>query len=102
MLNSETLHHTPYTLYPIPYTLYPTPYILHPTSCNLCPMLNNETQAGGYVVNVGGIWRVTTASGAGASVSTKDHQYLAVSRSFGDTELKQPTQLVIATPEIKV
>jgi hypothetical protein len=65
-------------------------------------MLNSETQAGGYVVNVGGIWRVTTASGAGASVSTKDHQYLAVSRSFGDTELKQPTQLVIATPEIKV
>lgn len=27
--------------------------------------------AGGYVINMGGIWRVTTASGAGAAVATK-------------------------------
>lgn len=35
-------------------------------------------------------------------ISVQDHQYLAVSRSFGDTELKHPTQLVVCTPEIRV
>ncbi|EKX48370.1 hypothetical protein GUITHDRAFT_105978 [Guillardia theta CCMP2712] len=54
--------------------------------------------AGGYVVNIGGVWRVTTAAGAGAG----EHQYLAVSRTFGDTDLKQPNKIVVSEPEIKV
>ena len=33
---------------------------------------------------------------------TKDNQYLAASRSFGDGELKTPKPLVVCTPETKV
>ena len=57
--------------------------------------------AGGHVVCIGGIHRVTTAAGAGAGVNLKEHQYLAVSRSFGDSELKSPNALVTCAPEIK-
>jgi len=58
--------------------------------------------AGGYVVNIGGVHRVTNAAGAGAGLNLKDNQYLAVSRSFGDGELKTPKPLVVCTPETKV
>jgi serine/threonine protein phosphatase PrpC/cold shock CspA family protein len=37
---------------------------------------------------VQGIWRVCTAAGAGVSVKKEKSMYLAVSRSFGDKELK--------------
>eukprot|EP00960_Hanusia_phi_P027840 747071-Hanusia_phi.AAC.2 len=57
------------------------------------------------------------AAGAGAGVNLKvktasvgctrlktlqEHQYLAVSRTFGDTDLKQPNKIVVSDPEIKV
>jgi len=58
--------------------------------------------AGGYVVNIGGVHRVTTKAGAGVGVNLKEHHYLAVSRAFGDIELKLPQPLITCTPEIKV
>ena len=69
------------------------------------PNRNDEMRrikdAGGAVVNMGGIARVTTAAGAGAGVNLKEHQYLAVSRSFGDADLKMPKKIVTCEPEVK-
>ena len=42
--------------------------------CMSCEGVETVTQvraAGGYVVNIGGVWRVTTAAGAGAGVNLK-------------------------------
>jgi len=70
------------------------------------PNRNDEARrikdAGGFVVNMGGVHRVTTAAGAGAGVNLKEHHYLAVSRSFGDCELKVPKKIVTSEPEVKV
>eukprot|EP00050_Salpingoeca_kvevrii_P016525 m.56311 g.56311 ORF g.56311 m.56311 type:complete len:423 (+) comp6994_c0_seq2:64-1332(+) len=56
--------------------------------------------AGGYVVNIRGISRVTNAGGAGMlDVTAGTAFYLAVSRAFGDVQLKDPP-IVVADPEI--
>ncbi|KAI9907588.1 hypothetical protein PsorP6_004354 [Peronosclerospora sorghi] len=57
-------------------------------------------RAGGYVSNVGGVFRVHTAAGAGFAVQHECSTYLAVSRAFGDRSLKVPTPLVSWTPDV--
>jgi serine/threonine protein phosphatase PrpC len=60
-------------------------------------------QAGGVVVNIGGIWRVcTAASSTGIKLHYDDNLYLATSRAFGDRLLKgDHGDLVSSVPEIK-
>jgi serine/threonine protein phosphatase PrpC len=64
-------------------------------------------RAGGYVLNIGGVWRATNQRGGLGSYELEGADsrglYLAVSRAFGDTELKGAARdLICADPEIKV
>lgn len=57
--------------------------------------------AGGHVVDVGGVWRVFTPGIV--SIGGRALQWgLAVSKAFGDLALKLPTPIVSAVPEISV
>lgn len=61
-------------------------------------------RAGGCCVQMKGIWRVCTGSaGSNTTLGTRDSNlYLAVSRAFGDPQLKSGSPpLVSSTPEIK-
>lgn len=61
--------------------------------------------AGGRVGRFGGVWRLSTAEGARDAArgdGSVSRLCLATSRAVGDLELKEPTQLVSPTPEIKV
>ena len=58
---------------------------------------------GGAVCQVGGVWRVTSAEGAGVSLGAgRPALYLAVSRALGDASLKRPQPLVSSQPEVRV
>ena len=60
-------------------------------------------KAGGYVVDLNGIWRATSAAGVGFGVDkTKKSLYLAVARSIGDRQLKKPTAVLSAIPDVRV
>ena len=61
-------------------------------------------QAGGAVVELHGVWRVTTRAGAGELnlSSTVMCRYLAVARSFGDLDFKEPLPLLSVEPETQV
>ncbi|KAJ8603466.1 hypothetical protein CTAYLR_005094 [Chrysophaeum taylorii] len=60
-------------------------------------------KAGGYVVDVGGVKRVTSASGVGFGVDrSKKSLYLSVARAIGDRQLKKPSPVVVATPDVKI
>ena len=59
-------------------------------------------QAGGYVVDLAGIQRATSAKGVGFKVDNASSLYLSVSRAFGDKQLKAPTAVISASPETKV
>ena len=55
--------------------------------------------AGGHVVDVGGVWRVFTPTVV--SIGGRALQWgLAVSRAFGDLALKRPVEIVTAEPEL--
>jgi len=55
---------------------------------------------GGCVHNVSGCWRVTRE--VLSEHERKQRVWLAVSRAFGDLQLKEPSELVSAEPEIEV
>ena len=66
--------------------------------------------AGGFVMNIGGIWRVTNSAGGlgGVGEGAGSYLYLAVSRAFGDSQLKgvragsqSGESIVSAVPEVK-
>ncbi|KAJ1454178.1 phosphatase 2C-like domain-containing protein [Pelagophyceae sp. CCMP2097] len=57
---------------------------------------------GGYVVEVNGVWRVTSAAGCGFGMSKNKSLYLSVARAVGDRQLKHPTPVVTCAPEVKV
>lgn len=61
-------------------------------------------RAGGLVLNVRGAWRIAAPANPNASgrASRREYQGLALTRSFGDLCFKQPTQLSVPDPEIKV
>ena len=60
-------------------------------------------RSGGYVVQVRGLWRVTSASGVGVSLKRPTVSlYLAVSRAIGDLTLKTPSPIVSARPEVRI
>ena len=67
------------------------------------------TKAGGHVVEVDGVWRVSPLSlemlrdqivAKGSMVSVAPPLQLAVSRAFGDGDLKTPVACVTAEPEL--
>lgn len=65
--------------------------------------------AGGFVLNMGGVWRATNNSGGmGAIEAGASSLYLAVSRAFGDPQLKKLSAtsktgdtVISAVPEVK-
>lgn len=65
--------------------------------------------AGGFVLNMGGVWRATNNSGGMGEIETgASSLYLAVSRAFGDPQLKQVSAssktgdtVISAVPEVK-
>lgn len=61
-------------------------------------------RAGGLVLNVRGAWRIAAPANPRASskASRREYQGLAMTRSLGDLCFKQPTQLSIAEPEVKI
>jgi len=61
-------------------------------------------RAGGLVLNVRGSWRIAAPANPNASgrASRREYQGLALSRSLGDLAFKQPTQLSVPDPEVKV
>lgn len=56
------------------------------------------------VLNVRGAWRIAAPANPGKSgrASRREYQGLAMTRSLGDLNFKQPTQLSVPDPEIKV
>ena len=60
-------------------------------------------KAGGYVVDLNGVWRATSAAGVGFGVDRRNKSlYLSVARSIGDRQLKRPTAVLSAAPEVRV
>ena len=59
-------------------------------------------QFGGRVINLGGIWRVSTAAAIGYSMSNVANTFLSVSRTFGNFEFKEPVNLVSNVPDVEV
>lgn len=59
-------------------------------------------QFGGRVINLGGIWRVSTAAAIGYSMSSVANTFLSVSRTFGNFEFKEPVNLVSNIPDVEV
>lgn len=60
-------------------------------------------KAGGYVVDLNGVWRATGAAGVGFGVDKRNKSlYLSVARSIGDRQLKRPTAVLSATPDVRV
>lgn len=60
-------------------------------------------RAGGYVVNVGGAYRVTSPAGVGYGIDrSRKSLYLSVSRAIGDRQLKKPTPVLVADPDTKI
>ena len=60
-------------------------------------------KAGGYVVDLNGVWRATSAAGVGFGVDRRNKSlYLSVARSIGDRQLKKPTAVLSAAPDVRV
>lgn len=61
-------------------------------------------QAGGAVVQLHGVWRVTSRAGAGELNlnSNTMFRYLGVARGFGDPDFKEPLALLTAQPDIRM
>eukprot|EP00299_Pterocystis_sp_00344_P000089 c10026_g1_i3.p1 GENE.c10026_g1_i3~~c10026_g1_i3.p1 ORF type:complete len:230 (-),score=63.85 c10026_g1_i3:47-736(-) len=57
-------------------------------------------KAGGYVVNMSGVWRVTNTTNWDLG-SGKARAHVATSRTFGDRDLKEPP-ILISDPEIRI
>lgn len=65
------------------------------------------SKAGGCTVCLNGVWRATNAAGLGVGASSVSRRagtslYLAVSRAFGDAQLKHPSPVITVEPEITI
>ena len=55
------------------------------------------------MVDLNGVWRATSAAGVGFGVDRRNKSlYLSVARSIGDRQLKRPTAVLSAAPDVRV